>query len=92
MEWPEELLDIFEDPLFADVKVKESAPTAMDLLQRKMAEITEWMNSHSGKEPSLESGADITEKCLAASLYAIRKDSCCHAGLQAVDKYGLLQE
>jgi hypothetical protein len=92
MEWPKELLDIFDDPLFDDVHPKPEAPMAIDLLERKLVEINEWMDNHEGKEPSLENGEDITEKCLAASLWAIRKDTGCHSDLKRFDRLKLLEE
>ena len=43
MEWPKELLDIFEDPLLDDVRPKAAAPTANDRLAMKLVEITDWV-------------------------------------------------
>lgn len=37
MDWPEELLEIFDDPLLADVRPKPKAPTPDDRLAQKIA-------------------------------------------------------
>ena len=39
MDWPEELLEIFDDPLLADVRPKPKAPTPDDRLAQKLLEI-----------------------------------------------------
>ena len=35
MEWPKELLEIFDDPLMADVRPKPKTPTPDDRLAQK---------------------------------------------------------
>ena len=40
MEWPKELLEIFDDPLLDGVRPKAVAPTANDRMQQKLAEVT----------------------------------------------------
>ena len=71
MEWPKELLDIFEDPLLDDVRPKATAPTANDRLAMKLVEITDWVESH-GREP--QKTGDLQEKLLFASLKSIRNN------------------
>lgn len=69
MDWPEELLEIFDDPLLADVRPKPKAPTPDDRLAQKLLEINKWVAEH-GSEPTADGG--LKEKLLAASLKALR--------------------
>ena len=50
MEWPKELLELFDDPLLDGVRPKAAAPTAGDRMQQKLAEVNEWIARH-GREP-----------------------------------------
>lgn len=43
MDWPEELLKIFDDPLLADVRPKPKAPTSDDRLAQKLLEVNKWV-------------------------------------------------
>ena len=45
MDWPEESLEIFDDPLLADVRPKPKAPTPDDRLAQKLLEINKWVAS-----------------------------------------------
>ena len=63
MDWPEELLEIFDDPLLADVRPKPKAPTPDDRLAQKLLEINKWVAEH-GSEPTADGG--LKEKLLAA--------------------------
>ena len=39
MEWPKELIEIFDDPLLEGVRPKAATPTANDRMQQKLAEV-----------------------------------------------------
>lgn len=71
MEWPQELLEIFDDPLLADVKPKPIALTADDRKVLKLQEIAAWIQEN-GHEPTM-SGA-LNEKLLCRALAALRKE------------------
>ena len=53
MDWPEELLEIFDDPLLADVRPKPKAPTPDDRLAQKLLEINKWVAEHDGQRPDI---------------------------------------
>lgn len=88
MEWPKELLDIFEDPLLDDVRPKATAPTANDRLAMKLVEISDWVESH-GREP--QKTGDLQEKLLFASLKSIRNNPN-KVSLKPFDRLNLLEE
>ena len=69
MEWPEELLEIFDDPLLDGVRPKTTAPTADDRMNQKLAEVKAWIESH-GREP--EKDGDLKEKLMWASMTALK--------------------
>lgn len=69
MEWPKELLEIFDDPLLDGVRPKVSAPTADDRLSQKLDEVRSWILSH-GREP--EKDGDLKERMMWASMTALR--------------------
>ena len=73
MEWPEELLELFYDPLLDGVRPKAKVPTADDRLVAKLEEVAIWVENHHGNLPS-RSG-NLTEKLLCASLIALRKQA-----------------
>ena len=85
MDWPEELLEIFDDPLLADVRPKPKAPTPDDRLAQKLLEINKWVAEH-GSEPTADGG--LKEKLLAASLKALRTKAT--DSLRQYDEYHLL--
>lgn len=85
MEWPEELLEIFEDPLLADVRPKPIAPTPDDRMAQKLLEVNKWVKEH-GKEPDLN--GSLKEKLLAATLKGLRAK--CTESLRQYDEYHLL--
>lgn len=51
MEWPRELLELFDDPLLDGVRPKVSAPTADDRMSQKLAEVMAWIERN-GREPA----------------------------------------
>lgn len=85
MEWPEELLDVFEDPLLAGVRPKPKAPTPDDRMAQKMLEVNKWVEEH-GNEPGMN--GSLKEKLLAATLKGLRQKSS--DSLRQYDVYHLL--
>lgn len=85
MDWPEELLEIFDDPLLADVRPKPKAPTPDDRLAQKLLEVNKWVAEH-GSEPKAD--GDLKEKLLATSLKALRTKAT--DSLRQYDEYHLL--
>lgn len=70
MEWPKELLEIFEDPLLDGVRPKAAAPTANDRMQQKVAEVKEWI-ARNGREP--QRSGDLKEKMMYAAMTALKQ-------------------
>ena len=70
MEWPKELLELFDDPLLDGVRPKVAAPTANDRMQQKLAEVNDWI-AKNGREPSPNGG--LKEKMMHAAMVALRK-------------------
>lgn len=70
MEWPKELLEIFEDPLLDGVRPKAAAPTANDRMQQKVAEVKEWI-ARNGREP--QRSGDLKEKMMNAAMTALKQ-------------------
>lgn len=73
MEWPEELLSIFEDPLLKDVHPKPKAPTSADRMADKLEEISAWVEAHGGKLPSKD--GSLEEKMLYRRLASLKEES-----------------
>lgn len=69
MEWPKELLEIFDDPLLDGVRPKVAAPTPNDRMQQKLAEVNEWI-AKNGREP--QKNGDLKEKMMFAAMIALR--------------------
>lgn len=70
MEWPQDLLEIFEDPLLSNVRPKVSAPTADDRLNKKFEEVKAWI-AVNHREP--ERSGDLKEKMMFAAMTALRE-------------------
>ena len=70
MEWPKQLLEIFDDPLLDGVRPKVAAPTADDRMAAKLTELNNWMEQH-GREPRNE--GDLKERMMWASMQGLRK-------------------
>ena len=87
MEWPKELLDIFDDPLLADVRPKPKAPTPGDRLAQKLIKVNVWV-AENGREPQMNGG--LQEKLLAKSLEALREKAQSNAALRQYDEFHLL--
>ena len=69
MEWPKELLDIFDDPLLDGVRPKVMAPTANDRMNQKLAEVRTWMAQY-GREP--QRSGNLKEKMMYAAMSALK--------------------
>lgn len=69
MEWPKELLDIFDDPLLDGVRPKVTAPTADDRMSQKLAEVRAWMAQY-GREP--QRSGNLKEKMMYAAMSALK--------------------
>lgn len=69
MEWPKELLEIFEDPLLDGVRPKPVAPTVNDRLAQKKAEVEAWMVRNC-REPRKD--GDLKEKMMYAAMTALK--------------------
>lgn len=70
MEWSKELLEIFEDPLFDDVKVPAAPVTADDRMQKKIDDLREWIEQN-GREPQRDS-KNIKEKQMSVRLETLK--------------------
>ena len=70
MEWPKELLEIFDDPLLDGVRPKVAAPTPNDRMQQKLAEVNEWI-AKNGREPQKD--GDLKEKMMFAAMTKLRE-------------------
>ena len=70
MEWPKELLEIFDDPLLDGVRPKVAAPTPNDRMQQKLAEVNEWI-AKNGREP--QKNGDLKEKMMYAAMTTLRE-------------------
>ena len=70
MEWPKELLEIFDDPLLDGVRPKAPAPTANDRMQQKLAEVNNWI-AKNGREPS--PNGNLKEKMMYAAMTKLRE-------------------
>ncbi len=70
MEWPKELLELFDDPLLDGVRPKVAALTANDRMLQKLAEVKEWI-AKNGREP--EQHGDLKEKMMCAAMKALKE-------------------
>ena len=70
MEWPRELIELFNDPLLEGVRPKAPALTANDRMQQKLAEVNNWI-AQNGREPRKD--GDLKERLLYASLTALKE-------------------
>jgi hypothetical protein len=70
MEWPKELLELFEDPLLDGVRPKVAAPTANDRMQQKLAEVNNWI-AKTGRKP--QKNGDLKEKLMFAAMTKLRE-------------------
>jgi hypothetical protein len=70
MEWPKELIEIFDDPLLEGVRPKAAVPTANDRMQQKLAEVNNWI-AQNGREP--RNDGNLKEKMMYAAMTTLRE-------------------
>lgn len=87
MEWPQELLDLFEDPLLEGVRPKPRALTADDRRVAKLQEIAEFYEVNK-RLPQYTPQTPLKEKLLWKSLEALREVA---DQLEAYDTLNLLK-
>lgn len=68
MEWPKELLEIFDDPLLDGVRPKVAVPTANDRMLQKLAEVNDWI-AKNGREPRKD--GNLKEKMMYAAMTSL---------------------
>lgn len=68
MEWPKELLEIFDDPLLDGVRPKVAAPTANDRMLQKLAEVNDWI-AKNGRKPQKD--GNLKEKMMYAAMVSL---------------------
>lgn len=90
MSWSEDLLELFNDPILADVKPFPQKITSDDRLVEDFVQVCDWVMEN-GFEPR-EEGADFTERKFYRRLLSIRNDEEKSAFLKAHDTANLLND
>ena len=88
MEWPKELLDIFDDPILDDVRPKAAPLTIDDKRVKAFMEVTQWSENNGNRKP--KNDGDLKERIMARTLMALRRDS--KDFLADYDRLNLLKE
>ena len=88
MEWPKELLDIFDDPILDDVRPKAAPLTIDDKRVKAFMEVTQWSENNGNRKP--KNDGDLKERIMARTLMALRRDS--KDLLADYDRLNLLKE
>lgn len=88
MEWPTELLDIFDDTILDDVRPKVAALTLDDKRVKAFMEVTQWSEENGNRRP--KDDGDLKERIMARTLMALRRDS--KDFLADYDRLNLLKE
>ena len=70
MEWPKELLEIFDDPILDGVRPKAAAPSDNDRIQQKLTEVNNWIAKY-GREPQKD--GDLKERLMYAAMTKLRE-------------------
>ena len=70
MEWPKELLELFDDPLLEGVRPPATRATADDRQQKKIDDLRKWIEAN-GREP--QPTDPLAEKLLAVSLKTLKE-------------------
>ena len=70
MEWPKELLAVFDDPLLDGVRPKVAPPTADDRMRARLAEVNNWI-AMNGREP--QKTGNLKEKLMWAAMTALKE-------------------
>lgn len=90
MEWPEDLLKIFdEDPLFANVHPRPAKQTTADRVREGFLSLCQWSEAHHKRSPRMDK-ENREEWLLAKRLKGIIEDDARREMLRAEDKYHLL--
>ena len=84
--WPQEILDLLDDPLFDSVRPRATRPSVEESQLSSLRAITSWVREH-GCLPSSAGGFD--EKRLLRTLSALRSAPNREA-LEAWDELGIL--
>ncbi len=88
MEWPKELLDIFDDSILDDVRPKAAPLTLDDKRVKALMEVTQWSEDNGNRKP--KNDGDLKERIMARTLMALRRDS--KDFLADYDRLNLLKE
>jgi len=72
MEWPKDLLEIFEDPLFDDVRPIAKPITVDDRVNKKREEVMAWIEKN-GREP--QRSGDLKERMMWAAMTGLKKQN-----------------
>jgi hypothetical protein len=89
MSWTEDLIELFNDPILAEVRPFPIRITNDDRLVESYLEVCEWVLAK-GFEPK-EEGSDFTERKLFRRLLSIRMDEERSAFLKEYDTANLLE-
>lgn len=87
MEWPQELLDIFETEDFIGVHPRVN-PTVQDRQRDGFLQVTEWVKAHNGREPQKDASQE--ERRMAIILERCREDENVREALLKYDEKNLL--
>ena len=89
MEWPEDLLQIFDDPLFANVHPKAPKQTPEQVVRDGFKTIVSWSKEHLYRAPRMNK-EHREEWLLAKRLKGIIEDDARREMLRKEDEYKLL--
>lgn len=87
MEWPQELLEIFNEPEFANIHPSVPRSTTDDRLREGFMSISAWYKEN-GREPLLD--AERSERTFAIQLKGIRETDWKRETLRKLDEFNLL--
>ena len=89
MEWPKDLLDIFEEEEFINVHPTQPKATIDDRIKAAFVEINKWYKTNE-REPSVD--AERPERSYAMQLKGIRESEWKRELLRHLDEFNLLDE
>lgn len=84
--WPQEIIDLLDDPLFDSVRPRATRPSVEESQLSSLRAVSSWVREH-GRLPSSTGGFD--EKRLLRILSALRRERNREA-LEAYDELGIL--
>ena len=90
MSWTEDLIELFNDPILAEIRPYAPRITGDDRLVESFLEICEWVSAN-GIEPK-EEGSDFNERKLYKRLLSIRTDEEKTSFLKTYDTAQLLND